>query len=93
MNLLRSQQVTTQLQTFLTTPVQTLLHDHSHRDPPQADINWFREFGTRVPAYQEFLTTQGIDLAQLEQVRHHQGQLYSSLSVGRPLPRSPFGSV
>jgi phenylacetate-CoA ligase len=70
MNLQRSQQVTPQLQAFLTTPVQTVLHDHSHQDPPQAKVDWFRTFAARVPAYQQFLTMQGIDLAQIEQVSH-----------------------
>lgn len=53
-------------QTFLTTPIQTTLQQHHHRDPKTAILDLFHQVAATVPAYQAFLHTHGIDPATIQ---------------------------
>jgi phenylacetate-CoA ligase len=49
------------LQAFLSTPLQTVLNRHTEISPEQAALDLFHAVVASVPAYQAFLSEQGVD--------------------------------
>jgi phenylacetate-CoA ligase len=60
------QMATAAFQDFLTTPLQTRLARHLSTSPQDRVVELFRGAARDVPAYREFLTSQGIDSADVK---------------------------
>ncbi len=53
-------------QTFLSTPLDTVLDRHRHTDPQVATLQLFQQVAATVPAYRAFLAQHQIDPAQIQ---------------------------
>lgn len=53
-------------QTFLTTPLETVLTQHTGETPQAAALRLFHAVASSVPAYQQFLAEQGIEPATIQ---------------------------
>jgi phenylacetate-CoA ligase len=60
------QMATAAFQDFLTTPLQTRLARHLSTSPQDRVVELFRGAARDIPAYREFLTSQGIDSADVK---------------------------
>lgn len=60
------QQVITALQSFLTTPLDVLLKQHTEADPESAALTLFHHVAATIPAYQMFLKQHEIDPAAIQ---------------------------
>ena len=61
-----SQQMLTALQTFLSTPLVTLLQQHAGANSEAALLELFHGIATNVPAYQSFLHEQGVEPTSIQ---------------------------
>ena len=64
----RSHQAITALQSFLDTPLETVLSLHTEHAPEQAALALFHSVAATVPAYRAFLAEQGLDPSAIQTV-------------------------
>src|SRR5262245_35862700 len=66
----KGQRTLTALQTFLSTPLDTILSQRAEAAADDAALALFRSVAATVPAYRSFLAAQGIDPATIRSAAH-----------------------
>jgi phenylacetate-coenzyme A ligase PaaK-like adenylate-forming protein len=90
------QMATAAFQDFLTTPLQARLARHLTTSPQNRVVELFRGAARDVPAYREFLTSQGIDSADVKTYADFQTlplTTKQNYMLAYPLPAPPARPV